>query len=304
VAEKAAGKHEGRAVYRVDFAALVRQALGRPHPMRSPALLILLTALGAVAAEPYRSPYEVKFTFPEEELIGDLNGARGDWKNQARVPYAEWSSAEILKRYGSWGPPAQQFAPPPGLEQKSAEWLRQRIIATGLRFRGYRYQHHHIPDWEPPAGWPLGKAELAPAKGIDCSNFTAFVYNQALGLKATSDIHEQAAMTEVASPGADRHTPVTRIERPAGYADFARVLKTGDLLFICGKAGGDVTHVVLWVGAIGQSRDQVPLILDSTGGNRQDENGAAIPDGVEVRPFTPTSWYFRCASHALRLIPD
>jgi hypothetical protein len=270
--------------------------------MRLAALLVLLTALAASAEEPYRSPYAVKFTFPEEELIGDLRGPRGDWKSEARIPYAEWFSAETLKRFGSWGPAAQQFPPPPGLEQKSAEWLQQRIIATALRYRGYRYQHHHIPDWEPPAGWPLGKSALPPAKGVDCSNFTAFVYNQALGLKPTGAIEEQAAMTEVPGPGPDCHTPVTRIERPAGYADFAQVLKTGDLLFICGKPGGDVTHVVLWVGAIGQARDQVPLILDSTGGNRQDENGVNIPDGVELRPFTPTSWYFRCASHALRLI--
>jgi hypothetical protein len=182
--------------------------------------------------------------------------------------------------------------------------MEQRIIATALRYRGYRYQHHHIPDWEPPAGWPLGTAALAPAKGIDCSNFTSFVYNQALGLKPASDIHDQAVLTEVAGPGAGRRTPVTRIERPSGYADFPHLLKTGDLLFIRGKPGGEVTHVVLWVGAIGESRDQVPLILDSTGGHRQDENGVTIPDGVQLRPFTPASWYFRCASHALRLIPS
>jgi hypothetical protein len=96
---------------------------------------------------------------------------------------------------------------------------------------------------------------------------------------------------------------VLRIDRPAGYADFARQFKTGDLLFIRGQPDGEVTHVVLWVGAIGRSRNQVPLILDSTAGARQDENGTTIPDGVQLRPFTTTSWYFRCASHALRLIP-
>jgi hypothetical protein len=264
--------------------------------MRLSAYLLIATALTCTAEPPYRSPYEVKFTFPESELVGDLQSTRGEWKEEASIPYAEWFSAETQKRFGSWGPAARPFAPPAGLEQKSAEWMRQRVIAAALRFRGYRYQHHHIPDWEPPAGWPVGKAGLTPAKGVDCSNFTAFVYNQALGIKPTGDVHDQAALTEVAG------APVTRIERPAGYADFAQVLKTGDLLFICGKPGGEVTHVVLWVGAIGRSRDQVPLILDSTGGNRQDENGVTIPDGVELRPFSPASWYFRCASHALRLI--
>lgn len=271
--------------------------------MRLPALFMLLSALHGLAEEPYRSPYEVKFTFPVEELIGDLQSERGEWKEEAAIPYAKWFTPETARRFGSWGPAARHYPAPPAVEEKSAEWMQQRVIATALRFRGYRYQHHHIPDWLPPADWPVGKEAAPPAKGVDCSNFTSFVYNQALGLKPTSAILEQSAMTECPGPGADRKTPATRIERPAVYADFASVLQTGDLLFIRGKPGGEVTHVVLWVGAIGQSRDEVPLILDSTAGARQDENGVTIPNGVQLRPFTPTSWYFRCASHALRLIP-
>ncbi len=111
-------------------------------------------------------------------------------------------------------------------------------------------------------------------------------------------------MCEVPGPGVGRTTKVARIERPATHADFMTTLKTGDLLFIRGKEGGEVTHVVLWVGSLGQSKSGVPLILDSTGEGRKDENGIDIPDGVQLRAFTPTSWYFRCASHALRLIPD
>ena len=37
---------------------------------------------------------------------------------------------------------------------KSVEWKRERLVASGARFLGYEYQHHHIFDWDPPAGWP------------------------------------------------------------------------------------------------------------------------------------------------------
>jgi hypothetical protein len=67
---------------------------------------------------------------------------------------------------------------------------------------------------------------------------------------------------------------------------------------------GNVSHVVLWVGSIGQSPDGVPLILDSTGSGARDANGVTIPDGVQLRPFKRTVWYFTQASHVLRIIPE
>jgi cell wall-associated NlpC family hydrolase len=166
------------------------------------------------------------------------------------------------------------------------------VIAAALRFQGYTYQHYHIPDWEPAGG----------AKGVDCSNFTAFVYNQALGLKPSGGIKEQAEMTEVEGPGPNRKTKALRIDKPSDHSEYERLLKTGDLLFIRGKVGGDITHVVLWVGSIGQSQNHVPLIIDSTGEGRKDETGATIPDGVQLRSFGKGSWYSRCAAHAIRLI--
>ncbi len=93
-----------------------------------------------------------------------------------------------------------------------------------------------------------------------------------------------------------------RIEIPASHAEFPQVLKTADLLFIKNTSGA-VSHVVLWVGSIGRSPDDMPLILDSTGEGRRDATGTRIPDGIHLRPFTPTSWYHKSASHALRLIP-
>ena len=53
--------------------------------------------------------------------------------------------------------------------------MRQRVIAVALRFQGYHYQHHHVPDWDPPADWPYKESPLGKqSKGVDCSNFTSF----------------------------------------------------------------------------------------------------------------------------------
>ena len=91
---------------------------------------------------------------------------------------------------------------------------------------------------------------------------------------------------------------------PSQYADFEKTLKTGDLLYIKGSKTAEVTHVVLWVGSIGQSPNKVPLILDSTGSGRKDANGVSIPDGVHLREFKEKSWYHESASHAWRVVGE
>ena len=253
----------------------------------------------------YKSPYQVNFTFKEEELIGDLlKGERADWKDHASVPFRDWYEAANRTRWSYWGPAARHFDPPAGLASRTPQWSRERVIATGLRYAGYSYQHHHVPDWDPPADWPRDAGQTTPSgKGLDCSNFSAFAYNLALGIKPTGDVKAQAEMTEVPGPGAKRSIPVRRIEVPKNHADFANTLLTGDLLYVK-NTQGKLSHVVLWVGSIGKSPDGNPLILDSTGTGSRDSEGRAIPDGIQLRAFTPRSWYFRQASHVLRLIPE
>lgn len=279
--------------------------------MKKTALLVVFAVLsaGLSAQEPqresYRSPYSVKFSFDEKELIGDLlKGPRSDWKDHANAPYAEWYNPGNHGRWGYRGPSARHFNPPPGLASKSPEWSRERIIATGMLFEGYSYQHHHVPDWDPPAGWPRDPEQKTPVgKGLDCSNFTAFVYNFALGIKPTGDVRKQAELTEVPGPGPQRKIPVRRIELPNSFEEYESTLLAGDLLFIK-NTSGNLSHVVLWVGKIGQSPEGAALILDSTGSGSFDSNKAGIPDGIFLRPFTPRTWYFRQASHGLRIIPD
>ncbi len=253
----------------------------------------------------YKSSYKVKFTFKEEELIGDImKGPRGDWKDMASVPYRDWYNSANQGKWRTWGPAAKHFNPPAGLSGKTAEWSRERVIATGLRFVGYSYQHHHVPDWDPPADWPRDpEMKTPPGKGVDCSNFTAFVYNLAHGIKPTGTVKDQSELTEMPGPGPNRVLPVKRIELPSSYEDFEKNLLTGDLLYVK-STSGKLSHVVIWVGKIGQSPDGTPLILDSTGTGSKDSDGKVIPDGVQLRAFRRSSWYFTQASHAIRVIPD
>jgi len=270
------------------------------------ALVFILALSGtAQAQKAYKSPCGVKFSFPEEELIGDLlKGPRADWKDHASAPFRDWYNPANQTRWGYWGPGMKHFSAPSGFAKKSPQWSRERVIATAMRYIGYSYQHHHVPDWEPPAGWPRDPEQKTPVgKGVDCSNFTGFVYNLALGILPPTAIKAQAEMTAAEGPGPGRRVPVKRVELPNAHADFQRELMTGDLLFVK-STRGNVSHVVLWVGKIGDSPDGLPLIIDSTGSGATDANGETIPDGVQLRAFKRTTWYFTQASHVLRIIPE
>ena len=268
--------------------------------------VFLFALVGSLLAQDdYKSPYRVKFSFPEEDLIGDLlKGPRSDWKDYATVPHSQWQDPANQRRWGYWGPSIKHLSPPAGLAKKTPQWSRERVIATAMRYIGYSYQHHHVPDWEPPADWPRDPDQKTPVgKGVDCSNFTGFVYNLALGILPSTGISQQSEMTETAGPGAGRSVPVKRIELPKSYEDFPKELQTGDLLFVKSNKG-NVSHVVLWVGSIGESPDGTPLIIDSTGTGAKDSNGVTIPDGVQLRAFKRSVWYFTQASHVLRIIPE
>ena len=161
------------------------------------------------AKNDYHTPYTVKFTFPLTDLVGDLeHGPRGDHRLEASVPFAEWYTRHVRQEYGSWGPPARHYPAPEGLARRSIEWQRERVIAVALRFRGYGYQHHHVPDWGSPAGWPWKEVRSGHnGKGVDCSNFTAFAYNLGLGLKPSGAVKEQAEHREISGHGDKNNRP-------------------------------------------------------------------------------------------------
>jgi cell wall-associated NlpC family hydrolase len=179
--------------------------------------------------------------------------------------------------------------------------MQDRVILTASRFIGYPYQHHHIPDWDPPADWPWHKvAHGRNSKGIDCSNFTSFCYNYGLGIKLDTGIRQQAKRREIRGPGGKGILNVQTIG-PAPYKTLVSTLLPADLLYIRNNQGR-IAHVIIWLGEVGVSPDRVPLILDSTGGNREDSSGNKIPIGVHMRPFSATSWYARDFAHAHRII--
>jgi len=252
---------------------------------------------------PYLSPYGVKLPWTAQELIPDLlEGERSKVRNEASIPEFEWYG-HTHPWVGPWGPRPREYRPPQLAQGKSDDWKRARVIATALRFLGYHYRHHYIPDWDPPPGWYTPKPGHArhDGKGVDCSNFTSFVYNQALGIGFSSDIHKQAAIDYVTLHGSDQQIPVKVISLQDSPEAWAKVLKPGDLLFIRPRNSETISHVVLWIGEWGIPSGQL-LILDSHGADVRDSDGTMIPDGIHLRPFYTGSWYATRADHAIRII--
>jgi cell wall-associated NlpC family hydrolase len=282
--------------------------------MRKPAVYALALALTATlalglpahdehpASEDYRTPYHIQFHFPVEELLADIdNGERGNPFRESAIPHRDWDARHVRTQYGAWGPPARHYAAPPHVLDRSVQWKRERTIAVALRFVGYGYQHHHIPDWEPPRGWPWKPCCVGHnGKGVDCSNFTSFVYNLGFGMKPTSETKQQSRLHEFPGPGPGRHTRVRHIELPDSYEKLVEKLQTGDLIYIRNRRE-KIAHVVLWVGSIGSAPDKTPLIIDSHGGGVKDSSGVNIPCGIQVRPFRDNSWYHHSADHAIRV---
>ncbi|MCE9563511.1 MAG: C40 family peptidase [Planctomycetes bacterium] len=249
--------------------------------------------------EDYKSPYSVKFSHPLKELVGDLDGPRGDPHLESDVPFREWNTDASRKKFETWGPPQRHYPEPEGIANKSREWKQQRVIAVALRFQGYGYNHHHIPDWLPP---DTAKKTGHNSKGVDCSNFTTFVYNLGFGIKPNSDVHKQSEEREFPLPGEKRQHKVELISKLGTYKELVDKLQTGDLLYIR-NVKGEIAHVVIWVGSIGQP-DKTPLIIDSHGDSVKDSEGNQIPNGIHLRPFIEKSWYYHSASHALRVFPE
>lgn len=274
------------------------------------ACVAAITAYAAHAEDPaptstYTSPYEMVFTTPRSELTADFAlEPRSDFKLSSATKYEDWYSAATKEHLGAWGPRPRTYPAPDKLETRSATWRRERVLAAAERLIGYAYQHHHLPDWEPPADWPWKKTCAgANGKGLDCSNFSTFVYDYALGIRFTSDVDEQALLTRVSGPGGEGTLDIERIEPGDSYRALVAKLASADLVFVK-NSSGDVSHVVIWLGRCGVSKDGDPLVIDSTSEGTKDALGAVIPCGIRIRPFRETSWYWRSVSHVLRIVRD
>lgn len=257
------------------------------------------TLFGAGTSLGFASPYRLSFALPERVLGEGLDKA--PWNDpgaEAVVPQTAWYEEATRQRWGAWGPPARQY-PAPDARPSDPAWLQQRMLYVAGRHLGLDYQHHHVPSWSPPPDWPwIPVRSGRNGRGLDCSNFTSFVTNQALGIKLPTGIGAQARSLVVAGPGGSGSLTLERIQ-PGDYDEAVRQLQPADLLFIRNDAG-KVSHVVFWLGEFGMAPDGVPLILDCHGAGVRAGSGR-IPAGVQIRPFRPDNWYGRSFAHAHRI---
>ena len=239
-----------------------------------------------------------------------------------------------------WGPPAVINSPPVINSQTTAYALQARVIAAYASFLGVDYQHHHNPLWKPSQknAWNVTGTLSYQSQGVDCTNFTAAAYADALGIQMSGDTTTQS---EIASgntilngqtaPGKNYITLPTNANGSAAavdswinvqtfspsawgntYQGLVNMLQPGDILYIDGSPGGRVTHAITWLGHFGvDSKGKYQhLIIDSTGITPQhvDSNNQIIPEGVRVRPFAdgngkaPNTWYYADVDHVMRII--
>ena len=164
---------------------------------------------------------------------------------QTNVLESDWFATS------AWGPPAATYPPiaAPAEVSDALQWKRDRVIEVAKHFLGLPYAHFHIP----------------AAGGLDCSNFTAWVYNYGFGIRFTSNVVPQAL-------------EAGRLLLPG------EPLQKGDLLYIQDASFTGIVHVVIYV-------DETHII---------DDTSSATPDGVAVREFT--GWYKSRFSHARRIL--
>ena len=151
-----------------------------------------------------------------------------DFKARDRLP----ESTKHGRRQGGtqlYGPPSRTY---PVVETPAGYdpilWKRSRVIAVALKYLGLPYRHHHTPGWYSER-IKNGKRE---ERGLDCSNFTAWVYNYGLGIKFTGGVRQQADGPK--APG-----------RRVGKDEK---LEMGDLLFIhATNYPHRISHVVIYI---------------------------------------------------------
>jgi cell wall-associated NlpC family hydrolase len=176
---------------------------------------------------------------------------------QSDAPQAMWYSH--FKQEG-WGPNAAtypQVTAPPDCDAQG--WKRARVLAVAKKYLGLPYRHHHIPAWSPPG----------VGAGLDCSNFTAWVYNYALGMRFTSNITLQAL-----GAGA-----------PGRRLDHDERLAPGDLIFLYRKDYSSISHVALYL--------ENGFVIDA-------HNCAWTGQGVRIREIR--GWYASHQAFARRVI--
>ena len=265
-------------------------------------------------------------------------------------------------------------APPDGVD--GILWQRQRVLAAAndLLLAGTPYQHLHLPNFDPAqvisgtgfpwipvsngtalqSSWqllhgvsgstpnPYATAYGKPTPGIDCTDFSAYVYSLALGIQMHSGTPNQIEFTggSKPSPGetatatvldssGNRITPQffygpnfgsSVINSGTALDSLVAQFQAGDLLYM-GDPNLGILHVVMWLGETGtdsagntfplviSSHDNTPAIfdtldLDASGfPNDGDVASHLPPPGVHILPFAPSNWFYQDFQVAMRVVP-
>lgn len=191
-----------------------------------------------------------------DSLTADF--ASRDELPQTHVPAADWYHRNAKGHYSNngWGPVAEAFPPPEIPADAGCDattWKQERILAVAKRYiyspdnpLGLQYRHHHIPGWNPPTATnadaadenpdtdaPNDPSAWGPGEGLDCSNFTAWVYNYGLGIKFNGSVVQQNEGT--AGPMG------VRIPKEGPF-------EPGDLLYLHPDGNeNEASHVVIYV---------------------------------------------------------
>jgi len=217
-------------------------------------------SIGAKGLEPNTPEYQTS-------LLQDF--AARSAMSQTDTPADMWYVDPAIQ---VWGPLPRKYPDVNDIVAKFpkgtdiSRWKRDRVVAIAKQYINLPYMHHHIPAWNPQ----VPDKEGLTGVGLDCSNFTAWVYNFGFGAMISSDVVKQSQMI------ATRNFPL-----PAGIKRISADEKflPGDLLFIYNAEGTDIVHVVIYI-----DKDH---IIDSTKGH------------VDVRAFT--GWYKTRLSHGVRI---
>ena len=210
----------------------------------------------------------------------------------------------------------------------NVQWMTQRLLNAANLFIGTHYQHLHLPNFNPATnkipGNPTYQFPWSPVSnnptlqttqqlenrnliqsvanpymatfgfaqpGIDCTDFSAMIYNLALGIQMHSGTPNQVSFLNAAgnatalSPTAIPYTPALNSQGEVVDALFFKSpnmgqrkwnasgsltnltsqLQPGDLLYI--GTPTNVLHVVMWLGANGTNLNgtpsSVPLVISS-----------------------------------------
>ena len=273
----------------------------------------------------YESPYALVASVCDPALTPDyrtgfkLASNFGSW---TVTPSSEWANLDaMLALQSAWGPWYLPFpAPDNVLSMTLFEQTARVLAATTYHLGNVPYRHAHSAEWlvMPAPGWL--EAGFPPGAGFDCSDYSHFNYNMALGVQLYPGISEQAQQTtaevHVASTDGASSNVVTvsstvlfdvRAGWNKNYDELVHGLQPGDLLYIRSdpKLTLNISHVIMWLTPLATDslgKDGY-LVTDSFGDVAFDSNGNQVPSGPQIRPFLNTTYYFNCFDHVVRWLP-